>query len=265
MLSTLKHDDLDHLAPLQPPDWDDIMPHMEFYMQSPFCRIMKWTDKKSIKAIGAIIFHQDSAWLAHIIVHPEFRNKGYGTKITRALIHSIDAHKYSTIYLIATELGFPVYAKLGFETEEIYHHFRGTKNALLPEFGNLIRRYRPTDQKELLFLDHLISGEFRAKLFTPHFKETLISHEAYQINGAYFPTLGEGLIVAKNKEVGIRLMKERIRHRQIAVLPSSNIAGLESIEKEDFSFFKSSRRMRLGTERAWRPQQLFNRVSGQVG
>ncbi|MEZ4822611.1 MAG: GNAT family N-acetyltransferase [Ignavibacteria bacterium] len=122
-IQPLRHSDIGQLKELQPPDWNDIAPHFKYYIDSPYSNPVKIVSENKITGIGTTIKNKDSAWLAHIIVHPEYRNKGLGKKITDALVKSIDRRKYKTIYLIATKLGYPVYLKSRFELEGEYAHF----------------------------------------------------------------------------------------------------------------------------------------------
>src|SRR5688500_3639509 len=116
-------DELNDLIALQPEGWPDIRPHFQFYFNSSFCSPIKLVADKKIVGIGSCIYHRETAWLGHIIVHKEFRNQGIGTKITQALVERALEINSSTISLIATELGEPVYAKLGFRKESDYCFF----------------------------------------------------------------------------------------------------------------------------------------------
>ncbi|HMR41463.1 MAG TPA: hypothetical protein PKA90_13645, partial [Ignavibacteria bacterium] len=61
---------------LQPPDRPDIRPHFIYYLNSPFCDPIKFTESGSIAGISAMVYHGKIVWLAHIIVQPEQMNKG---------------------------------------------------------------------------------------------------------------------------------------------------------------------------------------------
>ena len=121
---TLENGDLNFIAELQPLGWQDIVPTIDFYTKSHFCLPIKVTIDKKIVAIGTAIVHNDIAWLAHIIVHPDNRNQGIGNLITKTLVENLESKRCDTIYLIATALGEPVYKKLGFETETDMYYSR---------------------------------------------------------------------------------------------------------------------------------------------
>ncbi len=265
MIKEMQHMDRDALTSLQPFDWSDIIPHFQFYLNSPFCRPMCLRIDKKILAIGALIYHRDTVWLAHIITHPQHRNQGLGSQMTSGLIDQINRKKYPTIYLIATDLGYPVYKKLGFVVEGLYNHLDGKKTAISPILQNEVKAVRENETAALLLFDKHITGEDRADILQPHVQHALVFHSNNQITGTYFPTFGEGFISALNHEAGQKLMEARLQHKDEAVLPVENETGLQLLLKHDFSITKTSRRMRLGKERIWQPKRMFNRVSGQIG
>jgi len=66
-----------------------------------------------------------TAWIGMILVHPDFRNRGIGTAIMDKLIAHLRAQKIESIKLDATDLGRPVYLKLGFKDERPIHRYKG--------------------------------------------------------------------------------------------------------------------------------------------
>jgi hypothetical protein len=59
--------DLDKIKLLQPADWNDIIPKIEFYIRSPFCFPVKAIVDNHIAGIGAAILYDTTAWLAPIM------------------------------------------------------------------------------------------------------------------------------------------------------------------------------------------------------
>ena len=218
-----------------------------------------------IAGIGTAIRHYDTAWLAHIIVHPDYRSRGIGKAITQTLIESIDRRQYKTIYLIATDLGFPLYQKLEFKEETGYVHLtRKSINVPAPVCSSII----PFEKKyhnEVLALDKYVSGEDRQERLKDQLDTALLSLWEKKLAGVYFPQLGNGLIIANNPSAGIELMKLRIEERDFAILPVENKPGIEFLLKNDFKQVRISKRMFLGKRRKWYPASIYNRISGQFG
>jgi GNAT superfamily N-acetyltransferase len=57
------------------------------------------------------------AWVGMVLVDPEFRSRGIGTKLLERAIEHLDTLKITTVKLDATPLGKPLYEKLGFVAE----------------------------------------------------------------------------------------------------------------------------------------------------
>ena len=90
-----EHSDMRSLADLQPEGWGDITPAYQFYVTSLFCFPIKVIIANRIIAVGAAIIHNEVAWLGQIIVHPDFRNRGIGKKISK---RNIALHIFSVFY-----------------------------------------------------------------------------------------------------------------------------------------------------------------------
>src|SRR5687768_7617782 len=116
--------DINLLGELQPADWGDIIFPFNFYSKAEFCYPIKVLMDDRMVGIGCSIIHNNVAWLAHIIVHPHFRSRGIGRRVTEKLIDLSKSKGCETINLIATELGSPVYEKIGFITDTEYIFFK---------------------------------------------------------------------------------------------------------------------------------------------
>jgi len=55
-----------------------------------------------------------TAWLGHLVVRPEARGQGLGTRLFTELLEKVKQAGRWPIYLTATEMGAPLYAKFGF-------------------------------------------------------------------------------------------------------------------------------------------------------
>jgi N-acetylglutamate synthase-like GNAT family acetyltransferase len=264
-LEKFEASDLENLPALQPPGWGDLVPRFRYFIQSDFCFPKKISINGNMAAIGAIIYHVDSVWLACIVVHPNERNKGLGTLITKYLMDEVDARKYKTIYLDATKMGFPIYEKLGFITELEYFHLKSENDQSFD-----VNQENPVDflrkfQDKVLSLDRLVSGEDRSKTILEHIDSAKLVFENNELLGFYIPGLADGLIVASEPRAGIGLMKLRLMNKNFAIFPAVNKNALEFLKQHHFLQYRSSKRMCWGESRPWRPECLYNRISGQLG
>lgn len=247
---------------MQPEGWSDILPYFEFYTTSDFCFPLKYTLNGEITGTGCAIVHGKTAWLAHIIVHKEYRNRGIGLAITQALVDRL-RNTCETILLIATALGEPVYKKVGFKKETEYVYLKEGKTA--SPSADIITSYRTQYSDELLALDRMVSGEDRKKLLMPHLNDAHIVIHNNTLEGYYIPTLGEGLIISRTARAGLELLKLKHASVEKAALPVNNNIALEFLINNNFREVGRGARMVLGKEILWQPDRIYSRIGGYLG
>lgn len=69
-------------------------------------------DGRVVATGGAVLYGTRLAWVCMMLVEPELRGHGIGTRILRQVLADLDG--IETVGLDATPAGHPVYAKLGF-------------------------------------------------------------------------------------------------------------------------------------------------------
>lgn len=258
--------DMAKLPMLQPADWGDIIPHFEFYVQSPFCFPIKLTSAEQIVGVAAVIVHHDVAWLGHIIIHSESRGRGLGRILTQNLIDIACQQKCKTVYLTATDLGFPVYEKLGFVTEDNYLFFKDIDpHSQLRVQSGCIQPYAKSMRSEISEMDRDISGEDRMLHLDAHLEHGYVYRCSEKIEGYYLPSLGEGLIIAVSPSAGTELLKLHVTSTHKAVFPSSNTVAAGLLHAMGYREWSTGRRMRWGVERPLKLQYIYNRIAGKVG
>lgn len=265
IIENINSDDICELAELQPDGWDDIMPHFRNYINSSYSGPLKLIADGKIAGIGTYICHRNSAWLAHIIVHKDCRNKGYGFEITKALLKKLSELRIKTIYLDATELGYPVYLKAGFSVESEYYHFSGSflssEHAASPSVILFDEKYKD----EILRLDRIVSGEYREKVLSEHLISSKIFLKRNKIKGIYFPSMKDGMIAASSVEAGTELMRIRMKEKETAGIPAENVTARDFAIENGFKQIRKSKRMLFGKPRRRKPEWLYNRISGALG
>ena len=257
--------DLPLIEAMQPSDWKGVADHYRYYLEHDNCVALKLTEDGAVMAVGALIYHQDSAWLAHIIVHPQHRGKGSGTIITQALIDQVDKAYFPVVYLMSTELGFPVYKKLGFVEEGKQLFYISDMKAFHKERHPNIVPVQTADYPAIFDIDHQCSGEIRTYRLLQHIDQALVYKVDDVVKGFYIKDMLEGPVVAIEQDAGIALMHERMKDHTIAIVPEDNHVARSVLETNNWKVYRSARRMRLGAERSWNPLFLFNRFSGQIG
>lgn len=257
--------DLPLLNALQPADWPDVKPVFYWYLNSNYCYPIKLIVGNKLVAVGAAILHGNVAWLGHIIVHPEYRNCGYGKMITENLMLFVQKKGIHSIYLIATDLGYSVYRKIGFTTETEYLFYQDIKGDVSVPLSHNILPYSHHYLSKILALDKKVSGEVRVDLVTENLKNGFIYLQKNEVIGYYLPALREGSIIAKTYQSGTDLMHLRLRTKVNASFPVDNKAAIQFMENLQYSPFKTAKRMYCGKPLQWQCKNIYNRISGNLG
>lgn len=265
-VETVEIADLPIIEQLQPSDWKGVVEHFRYYITHDNCVPLKLTEDGIVKAVGALIYHQDSAWLAQIIVDPTYRGNGIGRVITQALIDKVDPEYFSSIFLMSTELGYPIYQKLGFEEEGKQLFYISDNKVIEQERHPSIQDIHPSDYPQVFDLDNQAYGEKRTYRLLQGIESAMVfKNSDNKVEGVYFPDLLEGPVLALTPEAGKALMIERMKSHTIAIVPENNLDAIAVLEAYNWKVFRSARRMRLGTKRIWRAGLIYNRFSGQIG
>jgi len=266
MIGTLTYDDLSELGHLQPDGWPDIVTDFKFYLASAFCIPVKSTHGNRIVGTGAAIILGDSAWLAHIIVDKEYRNRGIGYSIVGELMNRLKGFPLRSYLLISTEMGRPLYEKAGFKAVTEYAFFRREEPWNGQTGPGTVRPYEEAFISDILDLDRKISGEDRGILFGGHLTSSKICVRNHSVVGAYIPDLGEGLIIADTESAGTELMRLKYSVTDKAVLPAENVTGISFLEHNGFVRTPvKGTRMVYGEDVKWKPDKIFSRIGGNLG
>jgi GNAT superfamily N-acetyltransferase len=264
-LEPITFNDLDEIRNLQPTDWGDIIPDIEFYIKSTFCNPIKATIDNKIAGIGTLMTFKNTSWIAHIIVDRNYRNKGIGSRIVNELLRKIKEDSIETCSLIATGLGKPVYLKAGFRIETEYTFLKREKQWIDCPVSKSVIRFEEKYRTAIYELDKVISGENREMLLKDYLDNSLLYIENENVVGYYLPDLKEGLIFADTNEAGLELMKLKYSTVDKAVIPIENIRGLEFLKQKGFIETSKGTRMVFGKELNWNPSKMYSRIGGNFG
>jgi GNAT superfamily N-acetyltransferase len=88
-----------------------------FLDASPNGYFVAEVDSKVVGTATTIRYEDKFAWIGMVLVDPEYRSRGIGTRLLEKAIAFLDEARIPTMKLDATPLGKPLYEKLGFVTE----------------------------------------------------------------------------------------------------------------------------------------------------
>lgn len=263
-IELLEAEDIALLNKVQPEGWYDIRPIHRYYFDEEHCFTYKLMVEGEIAGIGTIIYHRNIAWLAHILVKESFRKRGFGIAISKHLLEESEKNNIETVYLKATDMGAPLYSKLGFETETEYIAYKDFK----PYSGQLssnICAYNHDLNEEVLGLDFDITGEIRVADLNPVLDSTYLYVKNNVVEGVYYTELGDGHIIADTEEAGLELMKFRLTSAEDAIFPQENSSAKEFMENLNVKASYTIKRMRLGKKQVLDFSKMFNRIGGYLG
>lgn len=261
----LAYEELNLISDLKPEGWNDIQMSFSFYVQSSFCFPVKVVIDDTIVGLGAAIIHNDVAWLGHIIVHADQRGNGIGQRITHALIDIAKQNNCETIYLIATELGVPVYEKLGFIADTEYLFFKDINLDKELLISDQIVPYKQGFRDEISIIDQVAAGENRMMHLEEALKNGFVYIDHHKVEGFYLPALGDGLIVANNSSAGLELLKLHLKSNEKVSFPIDNLSARDFLYSNGFREYDVAKHMRFGNIRSFKLENIYNRIGGNVG
>jgi GNAT superfamily N-acetyltransferase len=259
--------DVARISHLQPDGWQSIKTFFQFYTEAGFCLPLKIEDNNRVVAVGSLILHTETAWLAHIIVEPGIRRKGYGLAITEELIASAEKVGRNIQLLIATDMGMPLYERFGFRHSCDYKFYHEPAPGMV-DIPSRVRSLEPADFPEILSLDRRASGEDRGALLSRYSDRGWVCMDSQRrrVCGYFLPDLGEGTIVAQDIEAGRDLMKLRLAKVGTApVLPAGNHAANAFLRDVGIKFKSSAARLVRNGDDPFNQRMVFNRVGGHLG
>jgi GNAT superfamily N-acetyltransferase len=265
-LRDLEMGDIPGLEWFAPEEWHiDLDAVLLQHFGRPYFHGRVAADERGVVAVGQGIVTGDAGWVGNIIVRPEARRRGLGSRLTQDLIERLRTAGCRTLLLVATGSGEPVYLRLGFRRTGEYVFLRVPR--LPPPPAGSLRRLRPPDGDEVLKLDRLATGESRAELLGPHFG-TGWGHVAASgsLDGYFLPSLGAGLVAASLPAAGLDLLA--FKHAFFpgdAVVPAANTWALRFLAAHGAEETSRAPRMALGDDLAWRPEWVFARGAGYCG
>jgi GNAT superfamily N-acetyltransferase len=220
-----------------------------------------------------------SGWVGGVAVTPEHRRAGLGGALTEAVVAHLRDRRAGTVQLLATELGRPVYERLGFAAETEYRTLTGPPAPAGPGFAARpqgappdpveaagpvrVRAGRPGDRAAVLALDRQATGEDRGRLLGALWPAGgMVAGGAGAPRGFHLasPWRSGGATIATDPEAGLALL-EAVRRggaEELSVsVPAGNRTGLLALEAAGFQERSVTTRMRLGPPLPWRPEAVF--------
>jgi len=256
------------VATFPPEDWHfDFQAMLRFHLGHDYFHPLVGTLDGRPVAVGHGIRHGGIAWLGNVIVLADHRGRGFGSTLTAHLVDFMQAMGCHTQVLIATQMGAPIYRKLGFRVTGKYAFLNGVQvlgGNLDPKIGLL----EPKDHPAVLELDRRATGECREKFLARHLSAGLVYRDLPdgEIRACYLPSLGTGSIVSSDPDAGRAMLRMKATHiAGPVVIPDANQEARALLQTCGLIEYTSAPRMTLGPEPDWRPDMIWSRAAGYCG
>ena len=214
--------------------------------------------EKVVGTAATFPYENRFAWISMVLVDPEYRNRGIGTKLLQQAVHYLDDAGIPTLKLDATPLGKPLYEKMGFVSE--YEIERWVlKRPEKQEANGTVRISSTSQLADILINDRKIFGADRSPLLqslNEHAPElTLAVGKAPALRGYAFGRHGLfadhlGPWMARDPEAAKQLLQEFLQrsHRGTVLVDClvSNKAAQEILRGAGFSVARPLTRMYRG-------------------
>ena len=201
-----------------------------------------------------------TGWIGALGVLPDARRRGAGEALTRAACARLRERGAETVLLFATDMGRPLYERLGFEAEGTVSAWRGTAGTT--NAGIDLRVAREDDRPVLRELDRAATGEDRAPVLDAlnPLSGVIAERDGEPTGWALSSPWGAGVAVcAADATTGIALTAAATGGpgSSTMVVPDGNATAAHALSHWGFSPTAAGTRMRLGPPVGWRPELQF--------
>jgi GNAT superfamily N-acetyltransferase len=227
-----------------------------FALASPAMRTwLAWQGERPVGTALALALGE-TGWIANVAVLPEARGRGTGGALTEAALAWLVAAGARGVHLLATELGQPVYERLGFAAEGGVYDKYTVPMGLAPFAGEQPAVGRGA-LKTALAIDAAATGERRAALIAPFAARVRATHDRDAGYALALPW-GGGPIVALD-DATARALWWRLYGSHAGLrwtVPAGNRAARLLARSYDLRPTGQSVRMRYGVGAALAPVRL---------
>jgi len=238
------------------------------------CRPLVAVEHGRIVGTGLGSIHGRAGWIGVIFVAPELRRRGLGKALTEAVCADLESAGCVSLVLVATDLGRPVYEKLGFRVQTEYHMISGDPldAAPTPPRGTRLRQITRADLNGVAGLDRQATGEDRRALIE-HFAASgwLLEGAGGELRGFLMPTVrGNGALIAPEPDDASCLLD---LHRHLAPrdghawagLATEHEAGRRLLVDRGWFAWRTFPRMVRGEDPAWQPSMIWGQFNHAMG
>jgi GNAT superfamily N-acetyltransferase len=253
---------------------------LEFYRASPGGQLIVACEDGRVTGVSYAVSFGQTGWIGNVGVDPGARGRGLGTAVSQAAIDALRRAGVTTMLLTATDLGRPIYEKLGFGYDGTHYGVwrrdsqpgpdgDGVRSGA-PDLGEDASQdpgaVRPGRIDDVVRLDAGATGEDRRAYLS-----TLAGHIRVAGDGAGYRMplpWGGGPVIASSASSARALLTDVVRTdaEPFLAFPEQNVAAAELAASLGLRQARRIPRMRLGPPvPGFRPERVFSVFSFAVG
>lgn len=252
-------------------DWGDRRAWFEYVVASPTMHGVVAEADGEIVGTGVTAVHGPVAWIGTIWVRRAARGRGLGAALTKAVMDAADQAGCATQVLVATEVGRPLYERLGFRVQTWYRTMeRRGVDAPPPRE---VRAFAPDDLPAMIDLDRLATGEDRSAALAafagPATARVLAGNDGVRGFVIRAPW-GGGATVAGSINDAMTLLDARLTaagpQRTVRCgIVLENEAGGRALETDGWTEAWRAPRLVRGRALEWDPSMLWGQFNHAMG
>jgi GNAT superfamily N-acetyltransferase len=240
---------------------------LEYCRTGPGGRLLVACRHDRVTGVSYAVSFGPTGWIGNVAVDPDARGQGAGTAVSEAAMDWLRRAGVTTMLLTATEMGRPIYERLGFTDDGVGYGIWTRGRQPLPG-GDGEARVGPGRIADALRQDTEATGEDRGSFLATF--AAGVQAMAGAAGAGYRIALpwGRGPVIASGPDPARALVTDMLRASpdQSLSFPESNTAATELAGALGFRPARRCTRMRLGPPvRGFRPERVFNVFSLAVG
>ena len=232
-------------------------------------------NENPVGMVGAIIYNA-FAYVGFMAVHPDVQRQGTGLALMEFLLERLDRQNIPLVLLDASEMGQPLYEKLGFIAYDETLTFQRDTAFTAQDCPTGVQQLSAADLAELIALDTPVFGTNRGKVLQVLLRvfperAYMLRDEMGQIAGYFFAQkrrIGPWVMRdASAAEALLRIALELPYEETVSVIvPAVNLEAIELLQRYGFKQLRSNRHMGRGQgEPPGQRQMIYAQTSLSVG
>jgi GNAT superfamily N-acetyltransferase len=241
--------------------WGERRPELEFYVGHAHCHLLVADTDGTIVGTALATVSNRIGWLGLVFVDPAMRGRGLGAALTRAALELLASLDCRSVLLAASDLGHPIYHRLGFVVDGAYAVWTGPATSATIETDPRVRRLTPDDLPAVAELDQRATNEDRAHAIRA-LANGWVFAEGERVRGYALSTpWGLGPAIAEHSGSGRALLDVLLGHASAApatiIVPTANTAAQQHLLARGFAILRELPRMYLGDPVPWQPTSIW--------